>query len=564
LNKPDQNRIQDAILTSLINTGVIAEDEARLVVVKAKKEKQSISTYLVDNALASEKQIAASCAANYALPLLNCDALNEKFLPADLIDEAFIHKNQVAPLFRRGGTLFVGISNPATLHILNEAEFQSQLTIQAVIVERGKLLDLIKSGFSSINAAVDSMDIDSLDKLAFSSDGKDQEDTSDIPVVRFISKILLDAIDSGASDIHFEPYTEDYRIRYRQDGILRKVFSPPLAIGNRLASRLKVMARLNIAEKRIPQDGQITLRLSKHRTIGFRVSTCPILHGEKIVLRLLNTSGANLSIGSLGMDAKQLADYHAAIAKPYGLILVTGPTGSGKTVTQYSALNQLNTPDRNIVTIEDPVEIPMDGVNQVNIKVKAGLTFASALRSFLRQDPDIIMVGEIRDLETAEISIKAAQTGHLVFSTLHTNDAPQTLTRLLNIGVAPYNIASSILLIMAQRLVRTLCTCKQSDEIPEKTLREEGFSDEEIAGGLTIYHPVGCSRCTNGYRGRIGIFQVMPLCDEMERLILEGGTTVDLQQLAAKEGIASMRRSGLNKVRDGITSLEELNRVTID
>ncbi len=564
MNDPAQKRIQDPILTSLVNTRVLAEDEARLAQLKAKKEEQSISTYLVDNSLASELQIATSCAANYALPLMDCDALNEKFLPADLIDEAFIHANRIVPLFRRGGTLFVGISNPSSLHILNEAEFQSQLSIQPVMVEHGKLLDLIRSAFSSINTALDNMDVDSLDKLSFSSDGKEQEDTSDVPVVRFISKILMDAIDSGASDIHFEPYSQDYRIRYRQDGILRKVFSPPLAIGNRLASRLKVMARLNIAEKRIPQDGQITLRLSQHRTIGFRVSTCPTLHGEKIVLRLLNTSSANLSIASLGMDAKQLADYHAAISQPYGLILVTGPTGSGKTVTQYSALSQLNTPDKNIVTIEDPVEIPMDGVNQVNIKVKAGLTFASALRSFLRQDPDIIMVGEIRDLETAEISIKAAQTGHLVFSTLHTNDAPQTLTRLLNIGVAPYNIASSILLIMAQRLLRTLCTCKQADDIPEKTLLEEGFSEEEIAADLTIYHPVGCSRCTNGYRGRIGIYQVMPISEQMERMILDGGTTMDIQQRAATEGITTMRRSGLNKVMAGITSLEELNRVTID
>jgi len=564
LNNPAQNRIQDPILTSLVKTKVVAEDDAHLALVKAKKEEQSILDYLVDNSLASEKQIAASCAANYALPLMDCDAVNEKYLPEDLIDELFIHTNQVAPLFRRGGTLFVAISNPATLHILNEAEFQAQLTIQAVMVEHGKLLELIKTSFSSINTALGAMDVDSLDKLSFSSDGKDQEDTSDIPVVRFISKILMDAIDSGASDIHFEPYSSDYRIRYRQDGILRKVFSPPLAIGNRLASRLKVMARLNIAEKRVPQDGQITLRLSQHRTIGFRVSTCPTLHGEKIVLRLLNTSSANLSIASLGMDAKQLADYHTAISQPYGLILVTGPTGSGKTVTQYSALNQLNSPDKNVVTIEDPVEIPMDGINQVNIKVKAGLTFASALRSFLRQDPDIIMVGEIRDLETAEISIKAAQTGHLVFSTLHTNDAPQTLTRLLNIGVAPYNVASSILLIMAQRLLRTLCSCKQSDDIPEKTLLEEGFSEEEVAAGLTIYHPVGCSRCTNGYRGRIGIFQVMPVSTEIERLILEGGTTIGLQDLAATQGVTTMRKSGLNKVKAGITSLEELNRVTID
>jgi len=557
--------VQDPILQSLVEYGLLSNEQAKTTLAEARKQEEDITTYVVDHKLATEKDIIHVCSKNFGIPEFSLDDLEKQFLPEEKLSENFIVKNTVAPLFNRGQTLYVGIRSPAQLQILKEAEFESQLTIEPVLVEASKLEKLIRTSFSSIDSALNSADQSALDKMTFGKGAEVDEDTSDIPIVKFINKILLDAVNSGASDIHFEPYTDKYRIRYRQDGILNEIFNPPVNVGNRIASRLKVMSNMNISERRIPQDGQITLKLSKHRRIGFRVSTCPTLHGEKVVLRLLNTGMANLTIGALGMDDKQLADYRDAIAKPYGLILVTGPTGSGKTVTQYSALNQLNDPERNILTIEDPVEIPMEGVNQVSINPKAGLTFASALRAFLRQDPDIIMVGEIRDLETAEIAIKAAQTGHLVFSTLHTNDAPQTLTRLSNMGVAPYNIASSVLIILAQRLVRVLCSnCKEPEELPEKTLLQEGFSEEDIRNGVTAYKAVGCSKCTGGYRGRTGIYQIMPVSEAMETLILEGGNTQDLEKRAQAEGIMNLRQSGLEKVRQGITSLEELNRVTRD
>ena len=565
MNQVYENSVQDAILQSLVQYGKVSHETAQTSLIEARKQKKDITSYLVDHRLASEKEIISTCSLNYGVPAFDLDCLDRNFLPEQTLSEEFIVSKMVAPLFQRGQVLFVGIYTPAQLQILREAEFETQLTIEAVLIERSKLENLIRRNFSSIDSALSGMDANALDSMSFSRGGQVDEDTSDIPIVQFINKILLDAVNNGASDVHFEPYTDTYRIRYRQDGILHEVFNPPVNIGNRIASRLKVMSNMNISERRIPQDGQITLRLSKHRRIGFRVSTCPTLHGEKVVLRLLNTSMANLSIGALGMNDKQLADYRAAIAKPYGMILVTGPTGSGKTVTQYSALNQLNEPERNILTIEDPVEIPMEGINQVSIHPKAGLNFASALRAFLRQDPDIIMLGEIRDLETAEIAIKAAQTGHLVFSTLHTNDAPQTLTRLSNMGVAPYNIASSVVIILAQRLVRVLCpNCKEPEDLPETTLREQGIAEDAIRKGVTLYKPVGCSRCTNGYRGRTGIYQIMPISGKMESLILEGGSTIDLERQAEAEGVMTLRQAGLEKVRHGITAIEELNRVTRD
>jgi type IV pilus assembly protein PilB len=565
LSQVFENSVQDAILHSLVQYGKLSHESAQTSLLEARRQEQDITSYLVDHKLATEKEIISTCSQSYGVPAFELDCLDKSFLPEQILSEEFIVGKMVAPLFQRGQRLFVGIHTPTQLQILKEAEFETQMTIEPVLIEKTKLENLIRRNFSSIDSALSGMDSNALDNMNFSKGGQVDEDTSDIPIVQFINKILLDAVNNGASDVHFEPYTDTYRIRYRQDGILHEVFNPPVNIGNRIASRLKVMSNMNISERRIPQDGQITLRLSKHRRIGFRVSTCPTLHGEKIVLRLLNTSMANLSIGALGMNDKQLADYRSAIAKPYGMILVTGPTGSGKTVTQYSALNQLNEPERNILTIEDPVEIPMEGINQVSIHPKAGLNFASALRAFLRQDPDIIMVGEIRDLETAEIAIKAAQTGHLVFSTLHTNDAPQTLTRLSNMGVAPYNIASSVLIILAQRLVRVLCpNCKEPEPLPETTLLEQGITENEIREGVTLYKPVGCSRCTNGYRGRTGIYQIMPISEKMESLILEGGSTVDLERQAEAEGIMNLRQAGLEKVRQGITSMEELNRVTRD
>jgi len=557
--------IQEPILQSLVEYGLLTNEQAKTSLAEARKQEENITTYLVDHKLATEREIIHSCSRNYGIPAFELNDLDRQFLPEEKLSENFIVSNLVAPLYNRGHTLYVGISSPAQLQLLKDAEFESQLTIEPVLVEASKLEKLIRTNFSSIDSALNGADQSQLDNMKFGKAAGVDDDTSDIPIVKFINKILLDAVNNGASDVHFEPYTDKYRIRYRQDGIMSEIFNPPVNVGNRIATRIKVMSNMNISERRIPQDGQITLKLSKHRRIGFRVSTCPTLHGEKVVLRLLNTGMSNLTIGALGMDDKQLADYRDAISKPYGLILVTGPTGSGKTVTQYSALNQLNEPERNILTIEDPVEIPMEGVNQVSINPKAGLTFASALRAFLRQDPDIIMVGEIRDLETAEIAIKAAQTGHLVFSTLHTNDAPQTLTRLSNMGVAPYNIASSVVIILAQRLVRVLCSnCKEPEELPAKTLLQEGFTEKDINDGLTIYKATGCSKCNGGYRGRTGIYQIMPVSEAMETLILEGGNTQQLERQAQVEGIMNLRQSGIEKVRQGITSLEELNRVTRD
>jgi type IV pilus assembly protein PilB len=390
-------------------------------------------------------------------------------------------------------------------------------------------------------------------------------DVDEAPVVRFVHKVLLDAINQKASDIHFEPYERNYRIRFRQDGMLHEVLAPPINIASRLAARIKVMARLNTAERRVPQDGRLKMMLSKSRTIDFRVNTCPTLYGEKVVLRILDPASSQIGLESLGMEPEQMAHFRKAIEKPYGMILVTGPTGSGKTVTLYSALQVLNKPDVNISTCEDPVEIQVTGINQVNINPKTGLEFADALRAFLRQDPDIIMVGEIRDLETAEIAVKAAQTGHLVLSTLHTNDAPQSLTRLANMGVPPYNVASSVLLIMAQRLARKLCPhCKRPDDVPKEALLEEGFTEDDIDSGLVVYKPVGCPQCTKGYRGRTGIFQVMPVSEDIGRLIMEGGNSLQLAEQGRREGVPDLRQSGLRKVKAGITSLDEINRVTKD
>lgn len=415
----------------------------------------------------------------------------------------------------------------------------------------------------------DIMDTD-LDNINVANEDDEAQEDSDLnvddaPVVRYVNKVLVDAITAGASDIHFEPYEKFFRVRFRQDGMLREVTNPPLGISSRLVARLKVMSRMNIAERRVPQDGRIKLKLSRTRDIDFRVNTLPTLYGEKVVLRILDSSAAKVGIDQLGMDRTQKDAFLECINKPYGMVLVTGPTGSGKTVTLYSALNILNKPDINISTVEDPVEIQVPGINQVNLNPKTGLTFAAALRAFLRQDPDIVMVGEIRDLETAEIAVKAAQTGHMVLSTLHTNDAPQSLTRLANMGVPPFNIASSVLLIMAQRLARRLCTrCREVDDLPREVLLEEGFGEDEIAEGITIYKPVGCDHCVNGYKGRVGIFQVIKVSEDMGRLIMEGGNSIQLGDQADKEGYADLRRSGLSKVKAGMTSLKELNRVTKD
>jgi type IV pilus assembly protein PilB len=491
--------------------------------------------------------------------------------PVSLVDEKLIRQHHTLPLFKRGNRLFVAVSDPTNLQALDEIKFHTGISTETILVEEDKLVKAIDLALDSADTSMTDLLDEDLDNLEISAGDEDNvaddgmdADIDDTPVVRFVNKVLLDAINKGASDIHIEPYEKSFRIRFRQDGVLHEVAAPPVAMATRLVSRLKVMSKMDIAERRKPQDGRIKMALSKKRAIDFRVNSCPTLFGEKVVLRILDPTSAQLGIDMLGYEEEQKNLYMENLNKPYGMILVTGPTGSGKTVSLYTGLNILNTADRNISTCEDPVEINLAGINQCNMNPKAGLTFATALRAFLRQDPDIIMVGEIRDLETAEIAIKAAQTGHMVMSTLHTNDAPQTLTRLANMGVPPYNIASSVNLIIAQRLARRLCnSCKKQVDIPREALLEEGFK-EEVLEELTLYSAVGCDQCADGYKGRVGIYQVMPVSEAIGRIIMENGNAMQLADQASKEGIADLRTSGLKKVQDGTTSLEEINRVTKD
>jgi type IV pilus assembly protein PilB len=491
-----------------------------------------------------------------------------------LVSDKLLQKHRVMPLVRRGKRLFVAVSDPTNMHALDEIKFQTGLSIEAVVVEEDKLQRIGTKAFEQVDTQMSSLESDDLDLENLDITGGDDElegeavgrdDVEDAPIVRFVNKVLLDAIKKGASDIHFEPYEKRYRIRLRLDGYLKELASPPVQLAIKLAARIKVMSRLDIAERRVPQDGRIKMRISKNRAIDFRVSTCPTLFGEKIVARILDPSSATLGIDALGYSPDQKELYMKALAQPHGMILVTGPTGSGKTVSLYTGLNILNKEDTNISTAEDPAEINLPGVNQVNVNPKVGLTFASALRAFLRQDPDVIMVGEIRDLETAEIAIKAAQTGHLVLSTLHTNDAPKTLTRLIDMGVKSYAIATSVSLIIAQRLARKLCiNCKTPVDLPPEVLLKEGFTAEEIREGLSLYKPVGCAQCTDGYKGRTGLYQVMPVSEEIQRIILQNGNAVDIAKQSASEGIPDLRRSGLEKVKSGITSLDEINQCTVE
>ncbi len=554
----------------LIQDDLISEERAEAAFAEALKQRAPFVTHLVENQLLNSLDIAISASRSFGVPIFDLDAVDLDVLPRDLVNEKLIRAHHMLPLFKRGNRLFLAVSDPTNHRGLDEIRFNTRLTSEAILVEEDKLTRLIEQVLEAQDTSMDDLLDTDLDNLDISS-GEDEPagegdlDVDEAPVVRYVNKILLDAINAGASDVHFEPYEYKYRIRYRQDGLLREVASPPSNLANRLTSRVKVMSRMDISERRIPQDGRIKMKLSKNRSIDFRVNTCPTLYGEKVVLRILDPASARLGIEALGFEPEQREDFLNAIGKPYGMILVTGPTGSGKTVSLYTALNLLNKPEVNISTVEDPVEIQVAGINQVNQNAKTGLTFATALRAFLRQDPDIIMVGEIRDLETAEIAVKAAQTGHLVLSTLHTNDAPQTLTRLANMGIPPFNIASSVLLILAQRLARRLCDhCKTPDSLPTEAMLEEGFTQKEIDEGFTIYKPVGCDLCTNGYKGRVGIFQVMPISEDMGKLIMEGGTSLQLADLAGKEGVANLRQSGLRKVRSGITSLHEINRVTKD
>jgi len=557
----------------LIRDQLLDEDAARQAHEQALKQRVPFVQYLVNNKVLDARRIALAASQEFGVPLLDLDAIDLKATPSDLVGEKLVRTHHALPLFKRGNRLFLAVSDPTHHQGLDQIRFNTGLSVEAVLVEENKLTAAIEQVLDDEEAAVTDItdtDLDNLDIAAEDEEGEGGADADagvdEAPVVRYINKILVDAIKGNASDIHFEPYEKSFRIRFRQDGMLREIANPPVNLAGRLTARLKVMSRMNIAERRIPQDGRIKLKLSRNRDIDFRVNTLPTLHGEKVVLRILDSSSAQVGVEKLGFEPEQMEAFVSALKKPYGMILVTGPTGSGKTVSLYTGLNMLNEPDVNISTVEDPVEIQVPGINQVNQNAKTGLTFASALRAFLRQDPDIVMVGEIRDLETAEIAVKAAQTGHLVLSTLHTNDAPQTLTRLANMGIPPFNIASSVLLIMAQRLARRLCEhCKELvTDLPEETLLEEGFTQDDIAQGLKIYKPKGCTMCTQGYKGRVGIFQVMPVSDAMGRIILEGGNSVQLADQAKKEGVSDLRATGLRKVKTGVTSLEELNRVTKD
>jgi len=557
----------------LVNDGVLDEAAALAAIEAAQKKRQPLTSYLVENKIVTGSLRANTACQEFGIPVFDLAVMDLDAAPIKLVDEKLIRLHRALPLFKRGNRLFIAVSDPTNLASLDELKFHTGVTTEAILVEEDKLSKIIDQALDKVDTGMSNLldeDLENLDIVAGGEDDVDEKDTSDIddtPVVRFVNKILLDAINRGASDIHVEPYEKAFRVRYRQDGVLQEVAAPPLALAPRITARLKVMSRMDIAERRVPQDGRIKMHLSKTRAIDFRVNSCPTLFGEKMVLRILDPSSAKLGIDALGYDDDQKQIYLENLNKPYGMILVTGPTGSGKTVSLYTGLNILNTPDRNISTCEDPVEINLQGINQCNMNPKAGLTFAEALRAFLRQDPDIIMVGEIRDLETAEIAIKAAQTGHMVMSTLHTNDAPQTLARLANMGVPSYNIASAVNLIIAQRLARRLCAnCKKPVTIPAHTLLEEGFTQADIDAGLKInaHNPDGCDQCTGGYKGRVGIYQVMPISEAMSRIIMDGGNAIQLADQARKEGIADLRLSGLRKVKQGVTSLEEVNRVTKD
>jgi len=552
----------------LIQNKLLSEQEAEAAFQQALKTRTPFVSHLVEKKILESRKIAETASMEFGIPFFDLNALDMETAPITLVEEKLLRAHRALPLVKRGNRLFLAVADPTNHQGLDEIKFNTGLASEAVVVEEDKLNRYIEQALDAQDTSISDLmdaDLDNLDITAGDDEAPKDNDSEvdEAPVVRFVNKILLDAINSGTSDIHLEPYEKTFRVRFRQDGMLREVASPPVNIAARLTARVKVMSRMNIAERRVPQDGRIRMKLSKNRSIDFRVNTCPTIYGEKIVLRILDPTNAEVGIEALGFEEKQQEDFLKAIHKPYGMVLVTGPTGSGKTVSLYTGLNLLNEPDINISTAEDPVEIQVVGINQVNVNVATGLTFAEALKAFLRQDPDIVMVGEIRDLETAEIAVKAAQTGHLVLSTLHTNDAPQTLTRLANMGVAPFNIASSVLLIMAQRLARRLCEhCKTADDIPKEALLEEGFTEEEIPN-LKVYKAgPGCDRCNAGYKGRVGIFQVMPVSDAMGRLIMEGGNAMQLGDLAKEEGTQDLRRSGLNKVSLGVTSLEEINRVT--
>jgi type IV pilus assembly protein PilB len=553
----------------LVMDGLLNEEEVSKAHEMSLKKRTHFVSYLVENKILKSRDIAWSGSQEFGVPLFDLRSMDMEIAPLKMVSEKLIQQHNALPLIKRGNRLYIAVSDPTNLSAVDEFKFHTGINTEAVLVEEDQLRKAIENALEALDTTMTELmdaDLDNLDISAGDDDNKggdvSESDIDDTPVVRFVNKVLLDAINTGASDIHLEPYEKTFRVRFRSDGVLHEITSPPHSLAMRIIARLKVMSRMNIAERRVPQDGRIKMNLSRNRSIDFRVNTLPTLYGEKVVLRILDGSAAQIGVDALGFEEEQKNLFTEAINKPYGMVLVTGPTGSGKTVSLYTGLNMLNTPDRNISTCEDPVEINVMGINQVNVNPKAGLDFGIALRAFLRQDPDIIMVGEIRDLETAEIAIKAAQTGHLVLSTLHTNDAPQTLTRLANMGVPPYNIAAAVHLIMAQRLARRLCEkCKKELDISPEALLTFGFRQDQL-DGLKVYTPVGCDSCTSGYRGRVGIYQVMPISEEMGKMIMEGGNSMQLQQQALDEGVADLRESGLKKVAAGITSLEEIDRVT--
>ena len=554
----------------LVLAELLDEKSAQQAHAQAQRNKTSLVTYLVQNKLVKSRALAEVAAEQFGVAYLDLSSIDKEGQPKDLVSEKLIRQHRALPLWRRGNKLFVAVSDPTNHQAVTDIQFSTGLTTESILVEDDKLGDAIDKFFDNAANGMEDLgdiDLDGLDVEAVNDDKDDKaqgEGADDAPVVRFVNKMLLDAIKAGSSDLHFEPYEKAYRVRFRTDGILSEIARPPIQLAPRISARLKVMAGLDISERRKPQDGRIKMRISKNKSIDFRVSTCPTLWGEKIVMRILDSASAQMGIDALGYEESQKALYMAALKQPQGMILVTGPTGSGKTVSLYTGLNILNTVDVNISTAEDPVEINLEGINQVNVNPKQGMDFTAALKSFLRQDPDIIMVGEIRDLDTASIAIKAAQTGHMVMSTLHTNSAAETLTRLRNMGVPSFNIATSVNLIIAQRLARKLCSvCKKEVHIPREALLEEGFPEDKL-GTFKIYGPVGCENCNNGYKGRVGIYEVVKNTPALQRIIMEEGNSIDISIQMRKDGFNDLRTSALLKAMQGVTSLEEVNRVTKD
>lgn len=555
------------IALRLVQENIVSESAMQKAITESQQEKKNLIAYLVESKVASADHVALLIAREFGDPLIDLDALNLDYIPKDAVEEKIIREFDILPVFQRGNRLFVAMSDPTRVDALDALKFSTRLMVETVVAEHSKIKAMIEKMFSASTLdGFGDFDADFGDEDKPDDGGGETtlDTTDDAPVVKFVNSMLIKAISMGASDLHFEPYEKVYRVRFRVDGVLQKIANPPMQLAGKIAARLKVISQMDISERRIPQDGRIKLKVSKERAIDFRVNSCPTLFGEKLVLRILDPSSAMLGIDALGYEPDQKKLFMEALDKPQGMLLITGPTGSGKTVSLYTGLNILNTVETNISTAEDPVEINLEGINQVNVNNKVGLTFASALKAFLRQDPDIVMVGEIRDLETAEIAIKAAQTGHMVLSTLHTNSAPETLTRLRNMGVASFNIATSVNLVIAQRLARRLCkVCKKPTEAPRQSLLEMGFTEEDLDNPENvIYEPVGCSECREGYKGRVGVYEVLKITPEISRIIMEDGNAIQIKDIALTQGFRDLRRSGIMKVLQGLTSVQEMYRVT--